>query len=199
MDASLQYSEDGGATFETVDEFSLEPSGEVRSLPINLSSLPNTKGAQFRLEVSDGESAVSATTPVFWKNTPRQSSNYVEHVEGDGGAVISINFVMPDLLTNHRYRIDFEVAQSGAIASPKSTDQIKTYAVSDLDLDVELFSGFPVSERESPMFDGIRLSITDTPKIVDAEKTGWIVGDTGSGGHHFIQISELWRLVGDAR
>lgn len=173
LDAALLYSADDGATFETIDAFSHEASGDLRSIVVDMISLPNAPDAQFRLDVSDGESTVSAPTPIFEKETPRISSSYVEHIVGNGRPVISINFVAPELLTNHRYRIDFSVSGSKA-----TTTQLKTYAVTDMDLGVLLFSGFPVSQRESPAFDGIRLSIQDALKAIDTEQTGWISGDT---------------------
>ncbi len=178
LDATLFYSSDGGTTFETIDAFSHEASGNLRSMIVDMAALPNSSASQFRLDVSDSESTVSATTPVFAKETPRISSSYVDRVDGKGRPLISINFVAPELLTNHRYRIDFSVSDTGATASGKSTGQLKTYAVTDLELGALLFSGFPVSQREGPVFDGIRLSIQDAPEGVDTDLTGWITGDT---------------------
>ncbi|NNE47286.1 MAG: T9SS type A sorting domain-containing protein [Rhodothermales bacterium] len=178
LDVALFYSSDGGATFETIDTFSHETSGDLRSVIVDMTSLPNAPESQIRLDVSDGAATVSSTTPIFSKQTPRNSSSYIEQVVGNGRPVISINFVAPDLLTNHRYRVDFSVTESESTVRGKSTAELKTYAVTDLDLGVQIFSGFPVSLRESPVFDGIRLSIQDAPDGVDTDQTRWITGDT---------------------
>jgi predicted esterase len=178
LDVALFYSSDGGATFETIDTFSHEASGDLCSVTVDMSSLPNAPESQIRLDVSDDASTVSSTTPFFSKQTPRNSSSYIENVVGNGRPVISVNFVAPELLTNHRYRVDFSVSESESTARRKSTTELKTYAVTDLDLGVQIFSGFPVSLRESPLFDGIRLSIQDAPEGVDTDQTGWIAGDT---------------------
>jgi predicted esterase len=173
LDAILYYSSDGSETFEMVDAFTHGAGADLRSITIDMALLANAPAAQIRLDVSDGASTVSATTPVFRKETPRVSSSFVENLSGNGRPVISINYVAPDLLTNHRYRVDFSVTDIG-----KKAAEEKTYSVTDLDLGTQLFSGFPVSERESPQFEGIRLSIQDTPVGVDEERTGWITGSS---------------------
>ncbi len=54
LDVALLYSSDGGATFETIDTFSHEASGDLRSVIVDMTSLPNAPESQIRLDVSDG-------------------------------------------------------------------------------------------------------------------------------------------------
>jgi len=52
-----------------------------------------------------------------------------------------------------------------------------SFTVTDIDLDEVLLSGIPLTDAESPAFDGIRLKINDLEKArLDSDSTGWSAG-----------------------
>lgn len=168
LDATLSYSVDGGVTFSAFEEFELPSAPDVVLHHVDLTALPNTDEAAFRVVVSDGAQTAFDGSPRFRKATPRLTSTYVDHPEGTASARIKISFVDPESLTGHRYRLTFQVPESAP----------KTYAVQDLETGMDVLSGVPITGFEGPVFDGIRLTVTDVAKAEpDRELTGWTVGD----------------------
>ena len=174
LTATVSYSVDGGATFTEVETTALVSSPDPQTLDLDLSQLPNSAEAVFRVELSDGTSTVSASTPVFAKQTPRDVNPSAEQVAGDGNGTVELHFIDPDALTDHRYRITIDA----------SDPEAKTYSVVDLDESEIVLSGIPLSDgvRESPLFDGMALVVEDLAEgAPDPEATGWVEGDTDLG------------------
>jgi hypothetical protein len=165
--AALNYSVDGGETFFPFDTLVVARYEETLE-PIDLQALPNADEAVIRIEVSDGVKTASDDSPRFRKATPRQTSTYVQQVAGGSSAGIRINFVNPEALTGHAYRVTFDVPDDGP----------KTYSVRDLATEVVVLSNAPINGSEGPEFDGIRLVVTDVETAeVNRDLTGWTEGD----------------------
>ena len=169
LSAGLYYSIDEGATFRLVEEFDVDRSASPQSKEVDLGSLPNSRSAVFRLEISDGDSVAISQTGPFAKQTPRDVNDYTEHPVGSGVATVTLHFVEPAALTGHRYQITFD----------DTTPEQKTYSVRDVDVDNVVLSNIPLSDgvTESPVFDGIRLVVQDVMRgSVDLDNTGWTTG-----------------------
>ncbi len=168
LSIEIGYRPDPSADYETFDVFPVESSGDQQSRIVDFKALPNGDLASFRLRVSDGNGVSEAFSPSFRKASQRMTTAFVEHEEGEGSARIRINFVDPNALTGHRYRLTFQVPDQG----------VKTYSVEDLDTAVDVVVEFPVDDYEGPVFDGMRLEIADVKKAeADRNQTGWKVGD----------------------
>ncbi|WP_420455651.1 alpha/beta hydrolase-fold protein [Rubrivirga sp.] len=176
LSGSISYSIDGGETYVTVLTIVpeiLDPYGSRQSLTVDLRPLPNSRTARFRIDITDGTNTVSAETPVFLKQTPREATGAVEQVQGEGEGSVELRVVDEDALTGHRYRITVD-----------ATGEAKTYAVTDLDDGAVVLSGVPLSDgvQESPVFDGLTLVVEDLAEgRADLDATGWVEGDTDLG------------------
>ena len=167
LTTAIRYSSDGGDTFEPVEVVELQAGTSVQQIPIAMEALANSERAVFSVVVSDGVSETSDETPEFRKATPRWEGVFAEQVAGPSGTRIEVNVVSPSLLTGRLYRVSFGTPTQG----------VKTFTVTDLDLEEVVLSSIPLTGAESPPFDGIRLRIDDRAKArVDPEKTLWSTG-----------------------
>ncbi len=176
LSGSISYSIDGGETYATVLTIVpeiLDSHGSEQSLTVDLQPLPNSRTARLRIDITDGTSTVSAETPVFLKQTPREATATVEQVQGEGEGSVELRVVDEAALTGHRYRITVDDA-----------GEAKTYSVTDLNAGAVVLSGVPLSDgvRESPVFDGLALVVQDLDEgRADLDATGWVEGDTDLG------------------
>ncbi|MDX1430610.1 MAG: hypothetical protein R3282_09990, partial [Rhodothermales bacterium] len=174
LTAEIFYSVDAGVSYALADNQALDSSPDAQIISLDLSHLPNSADARLRVEVSDGTTSSSATTASFRKETPRIVNDYVEHVAGEGTGTVTLHFVEPDELTNHRYRISFE----------SDTPNGKTYSVADIQTNTTVLEDIPLSDgvRESPIFDGMSLVVEDLAVgMPNLEETGWVEGETDLG------------------
>ena len=165
LHAVVQFSADGGASWTGLSYFDVASGQDTVRLPVNLSDLPNTPHAQFELQLTDGRTAVAAQSLPFEKRTIRASSTLTEQVAGSGAPSIAWHVVTPREVTKHTYEIAFVETIEG-----------KRYTVHNVTMNEPVLGETPLSDgvTESPVFDGLRLVVTDLPRAeVDAQRTGW--------------------------
>lgn len=173
LTASIFYSVDGGGTYTLVATSDVTASATPQSLAVDLASLPNSRSARLRIDLSDGAETVSAETTVFLKQTPRDVNTFVQQVQGEGEGSVELHFVDEAATTGHRYRITID-----------ASGDAKTYSVTDLDENEVVLTGIPLSDgiQESPVFDGIALVVEDLEEgRANLDETGWVEGDSDLG------------------
>ncbi|MEM1126818.1 MAG: alpha/beta hydrolase-fold protein [Bacteroidota bacterium] len=170
---TVRYSTDG-LTFMEVETRSLSSSTEPQDVEINVAALSNGADAVFAFDLSDGTATTSARTTLFDKETPRDTNDFVQQVEGTGTGTVIMHFIEPENLTGHRYRLTID-----------DTDFLaKTYTVTDLDENEVVLTDVPFSDgiTESPLFDGMRLIVQDlVGRGPDLEETGWTNSESTLG------------------
>jgi len=171
LTVTVGYSTDGGATYTEIETVNGISRPEPQALVLNVSDLPNSAAARFRVELSDGTSIVSDESAVFTKTSERIVKANVTQVEGTGRGTIRARVVDESALTGHRYRVIIDGTDPFA----------KTYSVVDLDVATSAFTlqDIPLSDgiQESPIFDGVALIVEDAEGgEADASQTGWTTG-----------------------
>jgi hypothetical protein len=105
----------------------------------------------------------------FAKVTPRLPGTAVTHIAGASGATVTVHVVSPSVLTGHHYRLKFD---DTSLAQ-------KQYAVRDADLGTDVVQHATELDgvKEGPLFDGIRLVISDVtvPRVI-SDSTRWTKG-----------------------
>jgi pimeloyl-ACP methyl ester carboxylesterase len=165
LHAVLQFSADGGASWTGLSYFDVASGQDTVRLPVNLRDLPNTPHAQFELQLTDGSTAVAVRSLPFEKRTIRAASTLTEQVAGSGAPSIAWHVVVPREITRHTYEIAFLETIEG-----------KRYTVHNVTMNEPVLGETPLSDgvTESPVFDGLRLVVTDLPRAeVDEHLTGW--------------------------
>lgn len=107
---------------------------------------------------------------------PRES---VTHVAGYGSGVVTPIAVYPHLLTGDLYRITFDDTSSAE----------KMYSVYNLSKSMFALQDAPASPGEGPLFDGLRIFLSDYPAPrVDEKNTRWTVGASTLTGDVFNPV-----------
>ncbi|GAB5537092.1 MAG: hypothetical protein Rubg2KO_33410 [Rubricoccaceae bacterium] len=171
LTVTVSYSTDGGATYEEVQTVNGNSRPDPQALVLNVSELPNSAAARFRVELSDGTSTVTDESAMFTKTSERVVKANVTQVEGTGRGTVRARVVDESVLTGHRYRVIIDGTDPFA----------KTFSVVDLDVATSAFAlqDIPLSDGtlESPVFDGVALIVQDAEGgEADASQTGWTTG-----------------------
>ena len=183
--AVIMYSEDGGISYVQADAFAARADTILQARRIRIRSLANSPNAVLKALVSDGSLIDSSITSPFPKMNTRQPGSAPDHVQGTGGATLTVGVVDPAELTGHRYRVTFDDTSSVT----------KTYDVLDINRSVKVVQQATELDgvREGPQFDGMRLVIKDLPQAsILQDSTRWLDGHTTM----HVTVSIVSRLVG---
>ncbi len=162
---SIFGSTDNGATWSVIAE-QLPNSGEF---VWDTRPQANSKFFRVKIVASDGTAATETVSPVVEVENVRQKLPSVMQKSGRGNGIVSVNIGDASKLTGDRYRISF------GVFSP----QLKHYTVENLTKNNVVLQNisFPGDGSEGPMFDGIRLAVTDYPEPMhNKDSTKWIKG-----------------------
>jgi poly(3-hydroxybutyrate) depolymerase len=186
--AAIMYSADGGKTYVQADAFTARTDSLVQSRRIGIASLANSYNAVLKALVIDDTLVASSVTSPFPKLSMREHGPTPDHIQGTGGATLSVDVVDAAALTGHRYRVTFDDTSSVQ----------KTYDVLDISRGVKVVQQATELDgvTEGPLFDGLRLTIKDIPQaVVLADSTRW------SDGHTTMHatVSVVNRLDGSTR
>lgn len=167
---SIDVSTDNGNNWESL----VENIQENKSYSWNTTNLPNSPFCKLVLNCSDGTVEVKDTSNIFIIANDHYSfpENCVTHLNGNGSGSILPFVVDSSQLKDHRYQITLD----------DSTDENMYYSVKDITINNQIFQDkqMPKNDVEGHLFDGIRLKFYNYSKtIIDAEKTGWEIGETG--------------------
>ena len=162
------YSPDGGTTFSQVDAYAAVPDTLVQTRRIGLSFHPNSSNAMLMVQVTNGTAVTHSMSSAFQKQSPRVKGPTPRLVAGEGGGSVVVYIVDPLALTGHQYRVTFETPSF----SPK------VYNVRDMSRGVDVVQHAELDGvTESPVFDGLRLLVSDTPQPgVNSDSTRWARG-----------------------
>jgi len=172
LDAEKQFL---NATLEMKNHYEDWQSIEIK-LPLQpgwvfpSAKFPNSEQTYLRLKVSDGANQVVTEFPhVFTIKNERKHQVPLEHISGGANSVIvQVAQIDSTQINNHQYEIHF---QEG---SPK------TFSVFDRNLNVNVIANLHILDRnyESPIFDGLAVTIEDYPAIAYfAARSGWRSGN----------------------
>lgn len=191
--ADVFFSIDGGQTFGLLESLTVPSSLDPQPIRVRVADVSNSAEAQVRIMLSDGTHSVEATTVSFIKETPRVVNDFVQHVQGEGEGTVTMHFIDPTSLTNHRYQVTIDDTNPVA----------KTYSVTDMTRGTQVLTDIPLSDgiSESPLFDGMRLIVQDLEQgMPNLDKTGWLSGNSTlgvsiSGGTAILALRETQLLA----
>ncbi len=180
LTVTVEFSTDTGQTYHDLGTTGLESSPLPRSLSVQVLDLPNTTHAMLRVLVSDGSLSGSDATILFSKSSRRASGPTPTATVGGSNTVVKVDVVDSSALTGDSYRVTFEDSLG-----------LKTYDVMDLTRHmtvVQRASHFD-GVTEGPLFDGIRLVITDYAQAIpDSKGTHW---SQGTSTQRFLVFSPV--------
>jgi hypothetical protein len=132
---------------------------------------PNSSAYRLLVRGSDRVTSSEAISHTFnVSNTrPYLRDSLVYHTAGSADGTIRVHIVNLSAVTGHRYRVTFH----------DSTGSAKAYSVHDIDRGATVLANFPFGhpDQEGPLFDGVRLVMSDTdPPRVSTDSTRWITG-----------------------
>ena len=141
--------------------------------PWNTATFPNSANYLIKAIISDGSlSGEDQSAGIFqvYNEHLAMPDSLLVHLAGHGDGLIVVNVVYESALVGHDYEITFD----------DTTDTVKTYDV--YDLNTQQFVVENATElwglAEGPIFDGIRLWISDILEpFVNDSLTGWVQGD----------------------
>ena len=170
LNVMLFYSINTGDSFQQFDSYTTLSDTISQFRTVDLTALPNSNEAMFKVIVDDGNTFSETVSPTFMKRNMRPADLTAAHASGPSAAQVSIFVVDPSQLTGDRYQISFN--DSAAANTQYSVRNIDTGANILENISHE-FDGIV----ESPQFDGIRIAIKDVDPIeVDAGMSGWTAG-----------------------
>lgn len=167
------------ATLEVAVSYSLNPAGPFTQIVSNsyangshtynwnFSQVPNASTYYLRVTASDGNSDTTLVSGSF--AIDQEAGHYLsgafQQVAGKGTPDFLLQVVDPAQLTGHTYELTFTVPH------PDST---KFITVRDILTGFNVVSDYPISPGVStPLFDGLKLGVTDTPADVNPAKSGF--------------------------
>ncbi len=143
------------------------------SASYNWNTKPSANSTSSRVKIicSDGSSTTEIISPMFEVYNIRPTINSVKQIGGTGTGGVAVNISDESQLTGDTYHITFS----------DSNNSEKQFSVKNLTKNVSPLINipFPGDGSEGPLFDGIRLSITDFPEpIHNPDSTKWIKGNS---------------------
>jgi hypothetical protein len=136
-------------------------------LTIHLGQMPNSKTFTLKLLLTDGVDTVYDVSPIFRKQTVQSVVNpsSVRFANTSPDAAVEARIVDKAALTNHKYQITFvDTAMSG----------VKRLSVFDVTANTYKLKDYVYSNSaETPIFDGMTLSINDFETCLDDVRSGW--------------------------
>ncbi|HLA69102.1 MAG TPA: T9SS type A sorting domain-containing protein [Bacteroidota bacterium] len=156
------YSKEGPFTVFHTAQY---PSGS-QSYDWDFTAVPNSDTYYLRITASDGSLDSSLVSESFAIRQQRgsYSNGIFQHTAGSATPDLSLAVVEPWSVTGHQYEMTFSV--------PKQDSALLT--VRDLSASRDVVSQWLVRNGIStPLFDGLKLSVTDKPVAVDTVKSGF--------------------------
>jgi hypothetical protein len=133
----------------------------------DLSAVPNAQFHYLKITVSDGVAESSYVSRGFYID--QQAGLYADtifhHMVGKATPNLKLQVTDPPRLTGHKYEMTF------AITPP---DTVKRLTVNDLTLGSVALASWPLQAGLStPVFDGVKLTVTEIPVDVDTLNSGF--------------------------
>ncbi|MCK9410384.1 MAG: sulfatase-like hydrolase/transferase, partial [Bacteroidetes bacterium] len=165
LSISLYGSTDNGISWSTI----VSGLANTGTYDWNTSEFANSKSFVIKIACSDGTNIKTILSPRFEVDNFRQKIQSVKQMEGVGNGIISIHVCMPEQLTGNVYQIQFN----------ETPPLPKRYSVMNITTNTAVLSNilFPGDGSEGPLFDGLRLAVTDYEEPVhNPDSTRWTVG-----------------------
>ena len=138
----------------------------------NCSDLPNGVDFYFRIRASDGnsDSVVTVGPLELWHETGVYPPSSFVHLSGSATPVFKLQVTDSTQLTGHTWtNSTFSNSLSKA-----SGDTVRSLSLQDVTMAREVLTAYPVNAGEStPMFDGLKLTVNDSPAGIDSLGSGW--------------------------
>jgi hypothetical protein len=162
----LAYSPDGGSTWESIVK------DEINDGAYKWDTFSFTNSIQGVVKISAFDGTISGhdtSDLAFMLWNPRDVLP-MKHIAGKSNALVSVNIIDSSLFTGHTYQLTIDDSNPAA----------KTFDVMDLVTSQYVIQACPqtVGYSESPLFDGLRIYISDWQTIeYNSYLSGWTSGD----------------------
>jgi hypothetical protein len=167
LTVSLSGSTDNGITWNSI----VAGYANSGSIDWNTLQFANSKSFLIKLICSDGGASTTVLSPRFEVENKRPNIQSLKQTAGTGNGVVTANVCEAGQLTGNTYRISFT---DGIFAS-------KRYSIFNVTATSVLLTNvpFPGDGSEGPLFDGIRIAVTDYEEPThNKDSTGWIKGSS---------------------
>lgn len=131
----------------------------------------NSKSFRLKITCYDDSTSTMIISTLFEIENLRKKAMSMMRTVGNGNGIISANVCLQEQLTGDAYRVSFS---DGPFAG-------KRYSIRNMTKNIDLLSNiqFPGDGSEGPLFDGLRLAITDYPEPVhNPDSTLWTIGNS---------------------
>ncbi len=130
----------------------------------NISQMPNSSSYYIKVTVDDGNTDTTLITGPFAINywQTNDAANNMLHVHGYATPKFNVQITDSSKITTDTYEITFNDDNSSA----------KTFSIKDVVNNKDFITNYPLTDSTStPEFDGIKLTILDSPNNIDTNKT----------------------------
>lgn len=165
---SMYYST--GGAFHLMESREVLTDSAEQKIVLNLEKYPNSNTLQLQFLISDGLKNYSIETDKFKKQNTRNfiSSSNATFINHNTDAQINVSVFDQSKVTNDTYIISF---------LDTSRSAPKTFSVRNVTKGQDVFvNELFTSNTESPLFDGLRLNVSDVPTL--KKSTKWSAGDS---------------------